>query len=52
MKTTGFLLTGAGVVLLVAGISNLASVDGDSGDDYYQIRLWPAQYAERKVLKC
>jgi hypothetical protein len=32
--------------------SNLASVDGDSGDDYYQIRLWPAQYAERKVLKC
>ena len=31
--------------------SNLTSVVGDSGDDYYRVRLWPATYSDRKVLK-
>jgi len=31
--------------------SNLASVIGDSGDDYYKIELWPDTNLERKVLK-
>ena len=31
--------------------SNLASVDGDAGDDYYRVRLWPDNYLQRCVLK-
>jgi len=31
--------------------SNLASVDGDEGDDYYTIEIWPDNITERKVLK-
>jgi hypothetical protein len=31
--------------------SNLKSVDGDEGDDYYKIELWPDKNIERKVLK-
>lgn len=31
--------------------SNLSSVDGDEGDDYYIIELWNANFDERKVLK-
>lgn len=31
--------------------SNLASVDGDAGDDYYIIKIWPATYLARHVLK-
>ena len=31
--------------------SNLASVDGDDGDDYYRVRIWPEEYQQRKVLK-
>ena len=30
---------------------NLASVDGDEGDDFYRIEIWPSPVAERKVLK-
>jgi hypothetical protein len=31
--------------------SNLASVDGDAGDDYYSVRIWPGEVMNRKVLK-
>ena len=31
--------------------SNLASVDGDEGDDFYRIEIWPDENMERKVLK-
>jgi hypothetical protein len=31
--------------------SNLKSVEGDEGDDYYQIEIWPNSNMERKVLK-
>ena len=31
--------------------SNLASVDGDEGDDFYMIEIWPGSATERKVLK-
>ncbi|MBL4679033.1 MAG: hypothetical protein JKY70_23000 [Mucilaginibacter sp.] len=31
--------------------SNLSSVDGDEGDDYYRIEIWPSTDMERKVLK-
>lgn len=31
--------------------SNLASVEGDEGDDYYKIEIWPDSNMERKVLK-
>jgi len=31
--------------------SNLASVDGDEGDDRYLIEIWPDSNRERKVLK-
>lgn len=31
--------------------SNLASVDGDEGDDFYKIEIWPGNSMERKVLK-
>jgi len=30
---------------------NLASVIGDSGDDYYRIEIWPESNMERTVLK-
>lgn len=30
---------------------NLASVDGDEGDDYYILEIWPNKNEERKVLK-
>lgn len=30
---------------------NLASVDGDEGEDSYKIEIWPASEMERKVLK-
>ena len=30
---------------------NLASVDGDEGDDFYKIEIWPSTAVERKVLK-
>jgi hypothetical protein len=30
---------------------NLASVDGDSGDDFYHVRIWPEEYSDRRVLK-
>lgn len=30
---------------------NLNSVDGDEGDDYYRVEIWPDTYMERKVLK-
>lgn len=31
--------------------SNLASVLGDDGDDYYKIEIWPDDNMERRVLK-
>ncbi|QEM09466.1 hypothetical protein [Mucilaginibacter rubeus] len=31
--------------------SNLASVDGDEGNDFYRIEIWPSENAERTVLK-
>ena len=31
--------------------SNFASVDGDAGDDYYRVRIWPDNYLQRRVLK-
>jgi len=31
--------------------SNLSSVDGDSGDDYYRVRIWPEVYVQRRVLR-
>lgn len=31
--------------------SNLQSVDGDEGDDYYVVEMWPAPYDTRTVLK-
>jgi hypothetical protein len=31
--------------------SNLISVVGDSGDDYYRIEIWPDSDMQRKVLK-
>jgi len=31
--------------------SNLASVDGDEGDDFYKIEIWPDSNMERNVLK-
>jgi hypothetical protein len=31
--------------------SNLNSVDGDEGDDYYRIEIWPDTDMERKVIK-
>jgi len=31
--------------------SNLSSVDGDEGDDYYRVEIWPDTYMERKVIK-
>jgi hypothetical protein len=31
--------------------SNLASVDGDEGDDFYKIEIWPDSNTARKVLK-
>lgn len=31
--------------------SNLATLDGDDGDDYYIIKLWPWKYMQRNVLK-
>jgi hypothetical protein len=31
--------------------SNLASVEGDAGDDYYLIEIWPDIYQVRTVLK-
>jgi len=31
--------------------SNLASVDGDEGDDFYKIEIWPDFIQERKILK-
>ena len=31
--------------------SNLASVEGDEGDDYYKIEIWPDVEMGRKVLK-
>jgi hypothetical protein len=31
--------------------SNLATVDGDDGEDYYQVRIWQDQYLQRRVLK-
>ncbi|QXV67371.1 hypothetical protein INP83_09870 [Mucilaginibacter sp. 21P] len=31
--------------------SNLSSVDGDEGDDFYRIEMWPSPKLERKVLK-
>jgi hypothetical protein len=31
--------------------SNLSSVDGDEGDDYYKIEIWKDDNLERKVLK-
>lgn len=30
---------------------NLASVFGDSGDDFYKVRIWPEEYSNRRVLK-
>jgi hypothetical protein len=30
--------------------SNLDSVEGDDGDDYYRIEVWPSSNMERKVL--
>jgi hypothetical protein len=31
--------------------SNLNTVDGDEGDDYYKVEVWPSVYKERIVLK-
>jgi hypothetical protein len=31
--------------------SNLASVEGDEGDDFYKIEIWPDNKMDRKVLK-
>ncbi len=31
--------------------SNLASVVGDEGNDYYKIEMWPSDDMERRVLK-
>lgn len=31
--------------------SNLASVNGDEGDDFYQLEVWPDTLTERKVIK-
>jgi hypothetical protein len=31
--------------------SNLQSADGDGGDDYYVIELWPAPLDKRRILK-
>jgi len=31
--------------------SNLASVEGDEGDDFYRIEIWPGESIERTVLK-
>lgn len=31
--------------------SNLASVDGDNGDDFYRIEIWPDSDLKRTVLK-
>ncbi|QTE39432.1 hypothetical protein J3L18_10375 [Mucilaginibacter gossypii] len=31
--------------------SNLASVYGDEGDDFYRIEIWPSENIERTVLK-
>jgi hypothetical protein len=31
--------------------SNLSSVDGDEGEDYYKIEIWEGDNLERKVLK-
>ncbi|MDO3645016.1 hypothetical protein [Mucilaginibacter sp. L3T2-6] len=31
--------------------ANLASVNGDKGDDFYHIEIWPDKNPERKVLK-
>lgn len=30
---------------------NLASVDGDEGEDFYKIEIWPDLEMDRKVLK-
>jgi hypothetical protein len=31
--------------------SNLSSVDGDEGEDFYKIEIWEDDNLERKVLK-
>ena len=31
--------------------SNLTTVEGDAGDDYYRVRMWPGEAGKRKVLK-
>ena len=31
--------------------SNLATVDGDEGDDFYRVEIWPDQNSKRVVLK-
>jgi hypothetical protein len=31
--------------------SNLTSVDGDEGDDFYKIEIWPGSGMERNILK-
>lgn len=31
--------------------SNLASVEGDEGDDFYKIEIWPCERIQRRVLK-
>jgi hypothetical protein len=31
--------------------SNLASVIGDDGDDFYRVEIWPDKTTERRVLK-
>lgn len=31
--------------------SNLESVDGDEGDDYYKIEIWPGEKISSRVLK-
>jgi hypothetical protein len=31
--------------------SNLFSVEGDEGDDFYSIEIWPQELSGRKVLK-
>jgi len=30
--------------------SNLSSVEGDEGDDFYRLEVWPNEYQERKVI--
>ncbi len=40
-----------GIYLVRVYSKNLSTVDGDEGDDYYIINIWPGISTERKVLK-